>query len=104
MHRYIQTEVRVEENICSPDYDGIILVSGTPPGTEEPEPFKSVIYCAAQLDNALFESGALLPINLPAKKIIYSPTGKINPDYNDVRKFTTAAIKGVKRYEVLKIE
>ena len=73
------------------------MVSGTPPGTEEPEPFKTVIYCAAQLDSALFETGALLPIDLPAKRVIYSPTGKINPDYDDVRKFTEAASNGIKR-------
>ena len=95
--RYIQSQVTVEPNICSPDYDGIVLVSGTPPGNDEPEPFKSVLYASSQLDAALFDTGAVLPINLPAKRLIYSPTGPINPDYDDVRAYSEAAVKGIKR-------
>ncbi|XP_058793754.1 putative aminopeptidase W07G4.4 [Phymastichus coffea] len=94
---YIQSQLKIEPNICSSDYDGIVLISGTPPAECEPEPFKSVIFQAAQIDNALFENGAVLPINLPAKRLIYSPTGLINPDYGDVRAFSEAAVKGIKR-------
>ncbi|XP_014212838.1 putative aminopeptidase W07G4.4 [Copidosoma floridanum] len=94
---YIPSQLRIEPNICSPDYDGIVLISGTPPGEQEPEPFKSVLFCSAQLDCALFERGAVLPINLPAKRLVYSPTGPIDPDYDDVRVYTQAAVKGIKR-------
>ncbi|XP_016845480.1 putative aminopeptidase W07G4.4 isoform X2 [Nasonia vitripennis] len=94
---YLPSQLKIETNVCSPDYDGIVLVSGTPPGSEEPEPFKSVLFCAAQIDSGLFELGAVLPINLPAKRLIYSPTGSINPDYDDVRVFKEAAVKGIKR-------
>ncbi|XP_032455511.1 putative aminopeptidase W07G4.4 isoform X4 [Nasonia vitripennis] len=96
-NRYLPSQLKIETNVCSPDYDGIVLVSGTPPGSEEPEPFKSVLFCAAQIDSGLFELGAVLPINLPAKRLIYSPTGSINPDYDDVRVFKEAAVKGIKR-------
>ncbi|XP_014221946.1 putative aminopeptidase W07G4.4 isoform X1 [Trichogramma pretiosum] len=95
---YIPTDLLVETNVCSPDYDGVVLVSGKPPGQgEEPEPFKSVLYCSGQLDSGLFDCGAVLPINLPAKRLVYSPTGAINPDYDDVRVFKEAAAKGIKR-------
>ena len=91
------THLKVEVNVCSPDYDGIVLVAGQTPGTCEPPPFRDVIFCASQLDCALFEVGAVLPINLPAKRLIYSPTGPIDPDYDDVRVYSIAAIEGIKR-------
>lgn len=89
--------MRAEPDICSCDYDSIILVSGCSPGTNEPEPFKTVLYAAAQIDAALGTLGAVLPINLPAKRLIYSPTGTINMDYHDVRSFGEAAEQGMKR-------
>ncbi|XP_043265573.1 putative aminopeptidase W07G4.4 [Colletes gigas] len=95
--RWMPCQLKIELNICSCDYDGIILVSGCAPGFDEPEPFKTVLYAAAQIDSALGIIGAVLPINLPAKRLIYSPTGPLNMDYHDVRSFAEAATKGVQR-------
>ncbi|XP_011505018.1 PREDICTED: putative aminopeptidase W07G4.4 isoform X2 [Ceratosolen solmsi marchali] len=95
--RYIPSRLQIEPNICSPNYDGVILISGTPPGTQEPEPFKSLLFSSSQLDCALFEHTTVLPINLPAKRLIYSPTGPIDCDYDDVRVFNLAAVRGIKR-------
>lgn len=95
--RWMPCQLRVETNLCSGDYDGIILVSGNAPGSGEPEPFKTVLYAAAQIDAALGVIGAVLPINLLAKRLIYSPTGPLNMDYYDVRSFAEAATKGIKR-------
>ncbi|XP_011880685.1 PREDICTED: putative aminopeptidase W07G4.4 isoform X3 [Vollenhovia emeryi] len=95
--RWMPCQLKIETNICSGDYDGIILVSGSAPGSNEPEPFKTVLYAAAQIDAALGVIGAVLPINLLAKRLIYSPTGPLNMDYHDVRSFAEAATKGIKR-------
>ncbi|XP_043601408.1 putative aminopeptidase W07G4.4 [Bombus pyrosoma] len=95
--RWMPCQLKIEPNICSCDYDGIILVSGCAPGFDEPEPFKTVLFSAAQIDSALGVIGAVLSINLPAKRLIYSPTGPLNMDYHDVRSFAEAATKGVKR-------
>ncbi|XP_020284550.1 putative aminopeptidase W07G4.4 [Pseudomyrmex gracilis] len=95
--RWLPCQLKIEENICSIDYDGVILVSGSAPGSDEPEPFKTVLYNAAQIDAALDTIGAVLPINLPAKRLIYSPTGPLNMDYHDVRSHAEAAVKGIKR-------
>ncbi|KAG7190674.1 hypothetical protein KM043_006752 [Ampulex compressa] len=95
--RWMPCQLKIEPNICSCDYDGIILVSGNAPGLDEPEPFKTVLYSAAQIDAALGVIGAVLPINLPAKRLVYSPTGPLNMDYHDVRSFAEAATKGIKR-------
>lgn len=90
-------QLKIEGNIASNDYDGIVLVSGRAPGVDEPEPFKTVLFAAAQIDAGLGNTGAVLPINLPAKRLIYSPTGLLNLDYHDVRSFGEAATKGIKR-------
>ena len=95
--RWMPCQLKIEPNICSCDYDGIILVSGCAPGFDEPEPFKTVLFSAAQIDSALGVIGAVLPINLPAKRLIYSPTGPLNMDYHDVRSFSEAATRGVER-------
>ncbi|XP_018054500.1 PREDICTED: putative aminopeptidase W07G4.4 [Atta colombica] len=95
--RWMPCQLKIETNICSGEYDGIILVSGSTPGSDEPEPFKTVLYTAAQIDAALGVIGAVLPINLLAKRLIYSPTGPLNMDYHDVRSFAEAATKGIKR-------
>ncbi|KYM94413.1 Putative aminopeptidase W07G4.4 [Cyphomyrmex costatus] len=95
--RWMPCQLKIETNICSGEYDGIILVSGSTPGSNEPEPFKTVLYTAAQIDAALGVIGAVLPINLLAKRLIYSPTGPLNMDYHDVRSFAEAATKGIKR-------
>ncbi|XP_051169638.1 putative aminopeptidase W07G4.4 [Leptopilina boulardi] len=95
--RWMPCQLKIETNIVSNDYDGIILVSGRAAGTDEPEPFKTVLFAAAQIDAGLVSSSAVLPINLPAKRLIYSPTGPLNLDYHDVRSFGEAATKGIKR-------
>ncbi|XP_015594857.1 putative aminopeptidase W07G4.4 isoform X2 [Cephus cinctus] len=95
--RWMPCQLKIEANLCSADYDGIILVSGSAPGFDEPEPFKTVLYAAAQIDSALGTIGAVLPINLPAKRLVYSPTGPLNMDYHDVRSFGEAATKGIQR-------
>ncbi|XP_050395237.2 putative aminopeptidase W07G4.4 [Patella vulgata] len=35
--------------------------------------------------------------NIPSNRLIFSPTGKLNRDYDDVRSFADAAVKGIKR-------
>ena len=95
--RWMPCQMKIEQNFCSCDYDGIILVSGSSPGFDEPEPFKTVLHDAAHIDSALGTLGAVLPINLPAKRLIFSPTGPLNLDYHDVRSFGEAATKGIKR-------
>jgi len=95
--RWMPCRLKIEPNLCSVDYDGVILVSGSEPGCNEPEPFKTVLFSAAQIDAALGVIGAVLPINLPSKRLVYSPTGPLNMDYHDVRSFAESATCGMKR-------
>ena len=49
--------------------------------------------------NAALESeGAVVPVQLPAKRLVFAPTGPLNRDYDDVRRFAEAAEKGIQRW------
>ncbi|KAJ4450642.1 hypothetical protein ANN_02071 [Periplaneta americana] len=50
-----------------------------------------------QLDKAADSEVTLFPCDLPAGRVISSPTGPLNDDYADVRSFTDAAKKGIAR-------
>ena len=39
----------------------------------------------------------LVPVDLPCKRLVYSPTGPLDKDYDDVRRFSDASNVGVKR-------
>uniref|UniRef100_A0A146M6X8 Putative aminopeptidase W07G4.4 n=1 Tax=Lygus hesperus TaxID=30085 RepID=A0A146M6X8_LYGHE len=78
-------------------YDGIVLVSEAGKETGIPTELLSVIKKAEQIDSDLHDSGAVLGVELPAKRLVYAPTGKITADYHDVRQFGDAAKKGILR-------
>jgi len=49
-------------------------------------------------DSSFEKEGGIIPLNDGSvKRLIYSPVGPINRDYDDVRRFSDAALKGVKR-------
>lgn len=92
----VETKVVVETSVESPEYDGILLVAA-PDQTLKCSKLNTVIQNALKLDSALKTEIAVLPIDLPAKRLIYSPTGPIDLDYDDVRSLKNSAVAGVKR-------
>lgn len=53
---------------------------------------------AVELDQGLITETAVLSIpDIPGGRLVHSPTGPIDPDYDDVRIFKEAAGKGIKR-------
>ncbi|XP_063925456.1 putative aminopeptidase W07G4.4 [Zophobas morio] len=92
-----QTKVVVETSLQSPDYDGLLLVS-SPPLALKAAALAKTLKAAIALDPALESEVAVLPLpDLPAKRLVHAPTGKIDPDYHDVRVFRDAAVKGMQR-------
>jgi len=49
------------------------------------------------VDAAVEKNGCVIPTTLPAGKIVYSPVGPLDRDFDDVRRFYDAADKGIKR-------
>ncbi|CAH1784087.1 unnamed protein product [Owenia fusiformis] len=81
------------------DYDGVVIVTdcsskltGNLQALQEPlEQYK-------QIDASFGKDVSILYLpSLPSKRLIFSPTGPLNRDQDDVRRFADAAIKGVKR-------
>lgn len=55
------------------------------------------LFFVHQIDKALDTEVVVFPCDLPAGRIISSPTGPLNNDYADVRSFSEAAKKGIAR-------
>nr|CAD7439392.1 unnamed protein product [Timema bartmani] len=91
-------QVKAEANLNSSVYDGIVYVTNSPPeGGDHPEPLKKALQGLAKIDDEAKELGAVVEVALPARRLVYSPTGKINKEYHDVRCFSEAAGRGIKR-------
>lgn len=83
----------IQGSINSPDIDAIIYVTASKTG---PDPLDKAINDASELDKAFHSNVSILSLPLPAKRLIYSPISK-HSDYDDVRSYSEAAVKGVKR-------
>uniref|UniRef100_A0A1B6MIJ7 Cytosol aminopeptidase domain-containing protein n=1 Tax=Graphocephala atropunctata TaxID=36148 RepID=A0A1B6MIJ7_9HEMI len=90
--------VSTEKNLTTSEYDGIVYVSSQPPELDKsaPDQIKDALLKAVKIDGALFSEGGLMEVNLPAGRMVYSPTGPLS-DYHDVRSFGEAAKKGIMR-------
>jgi len=80
----------------SDKYDAIILVA---PNTDSvPGLLKSALDPILAVDGATKGKGCtLVPVSLPAKRLIFSNTGPVDRDYDDLRRFSEAGAAGVKR-------
>ncbi|XP_072391628.1 putative aminopeptidase W07G4.4 isoform X1 [Diabrotica undecimpunctata] len=91
-----ETKLVVETSIESPDYDGILLVSA-PDQKLKSSKLNSLLQDALSFDQSLKTEIGVLQTDLPARRVIYSPTGPIDTDYDDVRIFKNSAAAGIKR-------
>ncbi|XP_014241640.1 putative aminopeptidase W07G4.4 [Cimex lectularius] len=85
------------KDLSSKDYDGIVFVSHSLKEENVPDQLRKVVTEAAELDKHVHETVSVLKTDLPAKRLVYSPTGPLNSDYHDVRSYGEAAKKGVLR-------
>lgn len=85
-----------EGTFSKADYDAVLLVSAAEQNI--PDELAGPISKVRRYDESADKEISIheLP-NLPAKRLIYAPTGPIDPDYDDVRSFAEAADKGIKR-------
>ncbi|CAF0934719.1 unnamed protein product [Rotaria sp. Silwood1] len=101
-YRRFLTDVNLVKNLSSPskDYDALIIVA------TELDQIKEYVHNSVTKDlqkfsqlNKKFNKELTLMINdnVPGKRLIYTPTGKIHRDYDDVRRFTDAASAGMKK-------
>ncbi|XP_044734564.1 putative aminopeptidase W07G4.4 [Chrysoperla carnea] len=84
------------QNFAQTAYNGVVLI--TSPSTKIPSVFQSAISAAASLDKNFEKEVTILPVdNIAGGRLIHASTGKIDPDYDDVRIFKDTAYKAIKR-------
>jgi len=87
---------RVCNDLESGDFDAIVVVS---PSTKEiPESLRQALEPTLSVDKGAESKGCtLVPISQPAKRLVYSATGPLDRDYDDLRRFSEAGCAGIKR-------
>lgn len=87
----------------SGDFDAIVIVSlGSTKqylGSGQLSKYLPILEEYKRADLSLEQEATLLPLNdsFPVRRLIYSPVGPVNRDFDDIRRFSEAAYKGVKR-------
>lgn len=80
----------VATDLSSSDYDCIVVVAPTVAGLSLEKvkgPLESYVAVDKSGEGGIF----VVPCDLPAKKIVFSGTGALDNDHDDVRGYATAA-------------
>jgi len=80
----------------SDQYDALVWV-GPDFKTSSVAALVSALEPVIQVDKAAVTKGCVIPISLPCKRLVFSPTGPVDRDYDDVRRFQEAAEAGINR-------
>ncbi|KRT83844.1 hypothetical protein AMK59_3409 [Oryctes borbonicus] len=90
-------EICEEHSIESEGYDGVVFISSN--GQEvKSEKLSNPISQFVRLDPTLKSDIAVLPVpEIPAKRLVYAPTGPLDDDYDDVRSLKETATKAIRR-------
>ncbi|XP_062398685.1 putative aminopeptidase W07G4.4 [Sardina pilchardus] len=81
------------------NFDGIVLVAeGVEKLPKELECLKAPLVDYSSVDNGLGDEVVVLKVpGLPGNRLVFASTGPVNRDYDDVRRFSDAALNGIKR-------
>ncbi|KAF3695599.1 putative aminopeptidase W07G4.4 [Channa argus] len=81
------------------NFDGIVLVTESHETLpSELEPLKAPLQDYSSVDSGLREEVVVLKVpGLPGNRLVFASTGPVNRDYDDVRRFSDAAVNGIKR-------
>ncbi|KAB7500543.1 putative aminopeptidase [Armadillidium nasatum] len=91
-------DIRAESKISAEGYDGIIFVASSITDITAPfKPLYAPLREQSEIDNSIEKVCSIVGVDLPCKRLIYSPTGPLDRDTDDVRRFSDAAATGVKR-------
>jgi len=90
------TELKHSKDFNSSEYDAIVVVGSKIDDISEEtikEPLKAYVNIDPNGEKGVF----VVPTNLVPKKIVFSGTGALDNDYDDVRSYATAAYAGIKK-------
>eukprot|EP00117_Sycon_ciliatum_P050502 scpid56700/ scgid35639/ Putative aminopeptidase W07G4.4 len=88
-------------DLNSTDYDGIVLVTHSLDTLAESPALaclREPIAEAREIDHAVGKEPVVIAVpNVHCRRMVYSPTGPVDRDYDDVRRYSDAAVAGIKR-------
>merc|ERR1719507_886126 len=84
------------KELDSSQHDGLVLVATSGNGLPHAA-ITEALTPALKLDKAAESKGCVVGVSLPCQRLIFSPTGPVNRDYDDLRRFTDAGAAGIKR-------
>ena len=90
-------EIKLCKDLASSEYDGVIVVGPSVSHVQHPA-LKKALQAVAEIDKSA-DGGCFVAAcpELPAKRVVYSSTGKLDEDIDDVRRFGEAVEKGINR-------
>lgn len=80
----------------SDQYDALVWV-GQDYKTSGITALTAALAPVVEVDKAAVTKGCVVPVGLPCKRLVFSPTGPLDRDYDDLRRFADAAEKGITR-------
>jgi len=89
-------KVSLCKEVDSSEYDALVWV-GPDYKLAPSESIISAISSMVGVDASVATGGCVVPVSLPCKRLVFSPTGPVDRDYDDLRRFGEAAGSGVKR-------
>ncbi|XP_045473795.1 putative aminopeptidase W07G4.4 isoform X1 [Harmonia axyridis] len=96
-HRILEVEMLPVTEVADGRFDGILIVA-SPYYVHDLKEFSRTLTLAIELDNGLRTEAGVIPLpNYKAGRLIYSPVGCVDEDYDDVRCFRKAANIGIRR-------
>merc|ERR1711936_48178 len=90
------TELKHSKDFNSSDYDAIVVVGAKIDDIPE-ETIKEPLKAYVNIDPSGEKGVFVVPTNLVPKKIVFSGTGALDNDYDDVRSYANAACAGIKK-------
>ncbi|XP_062613205.1 putative aminopeptidase W07G4.4 [Saccostrea cucullata] len=87
-------------DINDPQFDGVVVVTDTVQKLldNKLDRVAAAVQNYAKIDSAYNKEVVLIDTDaVPSRRLIFAPTGPLDRDYDDVRRFADAAEKGIKR-------
>ncbi|XP_021361176.1 putative aminopeptidase W07G4.4 isoform X2 [Mizuhopecten yessoensis] len=89
-------------DVKDPQFDGVVVVTDSVTKlsgvNNNLECLKAPLESYSQVDSSFGKEVTLVDTDvIPSRRLIFSPTGPLNRDYDDVRRFADAGTKGIQR-------
>ncbi|KHN81066.1 Putative aminopeptidase W07G4.4, partial [Toxocara canis] len=102
LQRFLSAPLRLASSLSEPAFDGVIVISHCAKQLSEYvtlQPLSASVSAYLELNNGAKNAASLISVDksiVPSGRLIYSGTGPVTRDQDDVRRFSTAARNAMK--------